>query len=77
MASSTGIWPTAPTLRATGFTMGDIPAGAQLYRYFTLDIERPSLPNVEAWYARLQERSAYREHVMVPYDELRGASSQR
>lgn len=53
-------------------TMGDIPAGAQLYRYFTLEIERPSMPNVEAWYARLSERPAYREHVMVPYDDLRG-----
>ena len=53
-------------------TMGDIAAGAQLYRYFTLEIERPSLPHVEAWYARLTERPAYREHVMVPYDDLRG-----
>ena len=55
-----------------GFTMGDIPPGAQLYRYFTLDIARPSLPHVEAWYAGLQARPAYRESVMIPYDELRG-----
>ena len=55
--------------------MGDIPAGAQLYRYFTLEIERPALPNVEAWYGRLTERPAYREHVMVPYDDLRGKLS--
>ncbi len=61
-----------PFLAGERFTMGDVPAGAQLYRYFTLDIERPSLPHVEAWYARLQERPAYREHVMVPYDDLRG-----
>lgn len=53
-------------------TIGDIPAGTQLYRYFTLEIERPSLPNVEAWYARLRERPAYREHVMVPFDDLYG-----
>lgn len=53
-------------------TMGDIPVGAQLYRYFTLDIERPRLPQVEAYYARLQERPAYRDHVMVPYDDLKG-----
>src|SRR5208282_2331017 len=45
-------------------TFGDIPAGAQLYRYFNLEIDRPSLPNVEAWYARLQQREAYRTHVM-------------
>ncbi|HUO92859.1 MAG TPA: glutathione S-transferase family protein [Rhizomicrobium sp.] len=53
-------------------TFGDIPAGAQLYRYYSLDIDRPELPNVEAWYARLQEREAYRTHVMVPFDELFG-----
>jgi glutathione S-transferase len=53
-------------------TMGDIPMGAQLYRYFTLDIERPSLPHLEAWYARLCDRPAYRAGVMRPYDELKG-----
>jgi glutathione S-transferase len=41
-----------------------------LYRYFELEIERPSVHNVEAWYRRLQERRAYREHVMVPFGEL-------
>ncbi len=60
-----------PYVAGAAFTMGDIATGAQLYRYFTLEIERPKLPNVEAWYERLQQRPAYREHVMVPYDELR------
>ena len=32
---------------------------------------RPSLPNLEAYYARMQERPAYREHVMVSYEDLR------
>ncbi|MBI3677993.1 MAG: glutathione S-transferase family protein [Proteobacteria bacterium] len=53
-------------------TIGDIATGAQLYRYFELEIDRPELPNVEAWYARLKEREAYRTHVMVPFDELKG-----
>jgi len=53
-------------------TLADIPAGTALYRYFGLEIERPSLPNVEAWYGRLRERAAYRERVMVPFDDLRG-----
>jgi len=53
-------------------TLADIPAGASLYRYFELDIERPNLPNVEAWYLRLQQRPAYREHVMIPFGELHG-----
>ncbi|WP_436638476.1 glutathione S-transferase family protein [Microbaculum sp. FT89] len=47
-------------------TMGDIPVGCATYRYFGLDIKRPDLPNVEAWYARLAERPAFREHVMLP-----------
>lgn len=43
----------------------------ELHNY-ELKIERPVLHNVEAWYRRLQERPAYREHVMVPFDELKG-----
>jgi glutathione S-transferase len=53
-------------------SLADIPAGTSLFRYFGLDIERPSLPHVQAWYDRLQERQAYREHVMVPFTELLG-----
>ncbi len=58
-------------LAGDGFSLADIPAGTCLYRYFELDIERPKAPNVEAWYARLQERPAYRANVMLPFDELR------
>ena len=49
------------------FSMGDIPVGVTLYRYFNMEIERPSLPNVSAWYERLQERPAYRRAVMIPF----------
>jgi glutathione S-transferase len=48
------------------FTIGDIPVGAATYRWMTLPIERPELPNLQAWYARLGEREAYRQHVMLP-----------
>lgn len=61
-----------PFLAGDRLTLADIPAGTTLYRYYELDLERPSLPNVEAWYGRLQHRAAYREHVMVPFEELRG-----
>jgi glutathione S-transferase len=47
-------------------TIGDIPVGASCYRYCGLPIERPDLPNVEAWYGRHKERAPFREHVMVP-----------
>ena len=53
-------------------SLADIPIGTHLYRYFNLEIERPSLPNVDALYRRLQDRAAYRTHVMVPFGELRG-----
>ena len=48
-------------------TMGDIPLGTWAFKYFNLDIERPSLPNVEAWYARLCERTPYQTHAMIPF----------
>lgn len=52
-------------------TLADVPAGALMYRYFTLPIERPHLPNVESWYARLSERSAYQNNVMLEYASLK------
>jgi|SRR5262245_23847376 glutathione S-transferase len=54
------------------FSLADIPAATHLYRYFNIDIARPSLPNVERWYRTLQMRSAYRAHVMIPFEELYG-----
>ena len=63
---------TRPFLGGDRLSLADIPAGTALYRYFELDIERPDVPNVAAWYRRLQDRPAFREHVMVPFDELRG-----
>jgi glutathione S-transferase len=53
------------------FTLADIVVGHLLYRYFTLDIARPERPALAAYYARLTERPAYREHVMVPWESLR------
>lgn len=47
-------------------TMGDIAVGAACYRYHALDIERPPLANVAAWYDRLRERPPFRIHVMIP-----------
>ena len=64
-----------PYILGDEFTMADIPAGGLVYRYFDLPIARPSLPNVEAWYRRLQERPAYREHVMIDYSILKVAGA--
>ena len=59
-------------LAGDAFSLADIPAGTSLYRYHELDIERPPLPHVAAWYERLAGRPAYREHVMLPFDDLKG-----
>ena len=59
-------------LAGDAFTMGDVPAGTSLYRYFEMGIEAPALPHVRRWYARLCERPAYRENMMQPFEELRG-----
>jgi len=53
-------------------SLADITAGTSLYRYFELEIERPSTPQVERWYRALQQRAPFREHVMIPFEELRG-----
>jgi glutathione S-transferase len=67
-----GVLVDRPFLAGDHFSLGDIPLGASLFRYFGLDIDRPPLPRVQAWYARLASRPAYRAHVMVPYDDLKG-----
>ena len=61
-----------PYLAGDAFGLGDIPAGTVLYRYFGMGLETPPVPHVRAWYARLMERPAYREHVMMPFDDMYG-----
>ena len=48
-------------------TVGDVALGPTIYRWLSLEIDRPALPNLQAWHDRLEGRPAYREHVMVPY----------
>ena len=48
-------------------SMADIPIGTMLYRYFTMEIERPPLPAVAAYYQRLTARPSYQKHVMIPF----------
>lgn len=50
-------------------TMADIVNGAIMYRYMTLDVERPELPHLAAWYERLVTRPAYQKHVMVEFGQ--------
>lgn len=64
-----------PFVAGDAFTMGDIPAGTALYRYFEMGHRVPPLPAIRAWYARLQQRPAFRTAVMQPFEELRGRES--
>jgi glutathione S-transferase len=53
-------------------SIGDIPIGTQLFRYFDRDNERPPMPRLEAYYARMCERPAYRDTVMTSYESMIG-----
>jgi len=61
-----------PFLGGDRLGLADIPAGTNLFRWFGIPIERPTVPHVESWYRRLQQRPAYREHVMLPFEHMRG-----
>ena len=52
-------------LVADTLTIADIPFAGFVYRWFEMDVERPSMPAFEAWYERLCARDAFREHIMV------------
>ncbi len=53
-------------LSGDAFGIGDIPLGCFAYAWFEMPIERPALPNLEAWYQRLKNREAYQRAVMTP-----------
>lgn len=48
------------------FTMGDIPMGCAIWRWLSLSIERPELPNLKRWSDSLAARPAYKKIVMHP-----------
>ena len=61
-----------PYLGGSELTYADIVAGASMYRWMTMPIDRPAMPNLEAWHARLSERPAFRKAICVSYEELVG-----
>ncbi len=56
-------------------SLADFSFGVQLYRYYTIDFERPKTPNLDSYYARLQEREPYRTHAMISYESLRAVGA--
>jgi len=55
-----------PFLSGDRFGLADIPMGVYAHTFFALPLDRPSLPNLEDWYAGLTERPGYASTVMIP-----------
>ncbi len=58
-------------LAGNDFTLADIQFGHVLFRYFDIAISRQERPTLRRYYDALATRPAFREHVMVSYEELR------
>jgi glutathione S-transferase len=48
------------------FSLADVCLGIFVYRWFNFPIDPGDLPNVRAWYERLQTRPGFKTHVMQP-----------
>jgi glutathione S-transferase len=58
-------------LAGASLTLADIQFGHCLFRYFDIDIPRAPRTHLQRYYDALTTRPAFREHVMVSYEELR------
>ncbi len=50
-------------LAGQAFSIADIPAGISTQRWIHCGLERPPMPRLEEWLARLGERTGFRKHV--------------
>ena len=49
-------------------SMGDIPVALMAYRYRRLVPEREGLDHLERWFASIEQRPAFKEHVLaIPF----------
>ncbi|AWB33715.1 glutathione S-transferase family protein [Orrella marina] len=55
-----------PYVAGTHLSVGDIPIAVNAYRWFELDIERPALPHLQAWYGRVSSQPGFVKHCAVP-----------
>jgi glutathione S-transferase len=51
-----------PFVTGSAFTVGDIPVGLVVNRWYSIDFPKPELKTVSAYYDRLAERPAFRAH---------------
>ena len=47
-------------------TIGDIPLGCGLWRWFALDVEKPETLHLKRWFDELSQRPAFRKIVLHP-----------
>ena len=52
-----------PYICGDALTLADIAWGVHVHRWFVMDIERPDMPALRAWYDRLLELPIYKEHI--------------
>jgi glutathione S-transferase len=55
-----------PFVAGEAFTMGDIPMGCAIWRWMSIQIDRPDQPNLNRWFDSLAQRPAYKKVVMLP-----------
>ena len=54
------------------FTMGDIPIGIRVHRWFLFDLETPDFPNLTRWFEVIRQRPGFLEHIADPAVHLSG-----
>lgn len=59
-------------LAGDALSYADIVAGVSMYRWMTMEIQRPELPHLAAWYERLTARPAFQKAVCVSYADMVG-----
>jgi glutathione S-transferase len=55
-----------PYLAGAELSLAEIVMGTQIYRWFNFPIERPDLPNLHAWYERMQHRPGFKTYIETP-----------
>lgn len=57
-----------PFVASNSFSMGDIPVALMAYRFRRLVPERSGLNNLERWFGGIEQRAAFKEHVLaIPF----------
>ena len=61
-----GVLARHPYVAGDRLSLADIAMGNSIRRWYAFDFERPDLPNLAAWHARLGERPGFRKYLMGP-----------